>query len=125
MFAHQLRPLLTHIHLYIDNQNAEAWSRGIICNDSNLSNCLVYVNSLLQTSCNKIQTRAYIKSEMNIDADAISRNLYVNSANLVQYSITCQMLQFLSFLVSAHETSPSIILQQLLIVLESDVFFRS
>ena len=124
ILANKLNPSEKHIHLYIDNQNAEAWSRGTIHNDSNLSNSMVFVNSILQSTLSPVQTRAYIKSEDNIHADAISRNHFVNSENLMEYCVTSQTLVFLKSLVNQPEFIPSVVLHRILTMLESGGFYH-
>jgi hypothetical protein len=123
LLAYKLSPQIKHIHLYVDNQNAEAWSRGRISNDSNLSMSLTSVNSILQSTLNIVQTRAYIKSEANFNADNISRKRFTNSDQLPHYYPTSQMLKFLSSLVEEPVPLPYHLLQEILIIQESGVFF--
>ena len=125
LLAHKLSPASTHIHLYVDNQNAEAWSRGRISNDSNLSLSLTAVNSILQSTLNVVQTRAYIKSEANISADSISRRCFNNSDQLPHYSPTNQTLTFLSSLVKEPDPRPYHLLQEIHTILASGVFSRT
>jgi hypothetical protein len=122
LLAHQLQPKERHIHLFVDNQNAQAWSRGVIHNDSNLSISLTSVNSFLQSMLNVVQTRAYIKSKDNKDADAISRLCFLNSENLPQFSASLMMLQFLRSLVDLPDTNPSVNLHRVHTMLQSEGF---
>jgi hypothetical protein len=104
--AHFLNPAQKHIHLFVDNQNAQAWASGVIRNDSNLSISLTCINSFLQSSLGIVQTRAYIKSADNKDADAISRQRFLNLKNLPRFSATSAMLLFLKSLVDLPDTNP-------------------
>ena len=125
LFAHHLTPAATHIHLFVDNQNAETWSRGKFNTDSNLSFSLVILNSMLQSMLCVVQTRSYIRSADNIDADAISRQSFLNSASLPRYSVTSATLQFLQSSVEHPENDLLLSLPRLLTLLPLGAFYRS
>ena len=124
LLALHVNPSADHVHLFVDNQNAESWSRGRVNTDSNLSVSLTVVNCILQSLLRVVQTRSYIKSEDNLNADSISRNTFVNYENLPQFSPTNPMLTFLSSLVKAPEPHPYRLHQEVHTILECGAFYR-
>ena len=100
-FAVFLSPSQSSVHMFIDNQNAEAWSRGSVKTTDRVTNILINVNASLQATLARTQTREYIASASNIDADAISRNAFSNSENLTQYSVTPPLISSLTSLLTA------------------------
>ena len=122
MFAHQLKPDEHSIHLYVDNQNAESWSRGRFHSDSNLLLGLITFNSILQTKLSVTQTRAYIRSELNTHADSISRKCYPNSDHIPQYFVTSPILKSLKSLLSTPDPNPFVVHQILLTISLSEGF---
>ena len=122
LFAHHLNPHARHIHLYIDNQNAESWSRGHFHSDSNVVLTFVTLNSILQSTLAIIQTRAYVRSEHNVVADSISRKCYLNSDHIPKYLVTSPILKFLRKLLDFPDPDPFVIHHDLLTALQSDVF---
>jgi hypothetical protein len=125
MFAHQLRPDEHSIHLYVDNQNAESWSRGRFHSDSNLLLGLITFNSLLQTKLSVTQTRAYIRSEHNVHADSISRRCFLNSDHIPQFFVTSPILQSLRKLLETPDPNPFAMHQILLTISLSKGFSRT
>ena len=124
LLALHVNPSADHVHLFVDNQNAESWSRGRVNTDSNLSVSLTVVNCILQSLLRVVQTRSYIKSEDNLNADSISRNTFVNYENLPQFLPTNQMLKFLSSLVKAPDPHPYHLLQEIHTILACGAFYR-
>ena len=105
-FATYISPHSRHIHLFIDNQNAIAWSTGRNRSTSHLSRRLVSLNCYLQAlNPAVLQTRSYIKSSWNVSADAISRNNlnHPSLRGLPRYRLTPK---FQAFLISLSKCSP-------------------
>ena len=120
LFVHRLSPPASaHVHLFIDNQNAEAWSAGRFKSHSNLTVSLVFLNSILQSALGLVQTRSYIRSEDNIHADAISRRSFARFDSLQRFSATSEPLRFLGLCLEAPVVCPFVLLQRLPILLES------
>jgi hypothetical protein len=101
----------TAIHIFVDNQNALAWSQGRIKTSDNLANILTMSNCFLQVGYNICQTRSYIRSQDNVQADQISRQQFANSDNLTQFSPSPRLIQFFRELVSQRDPDVSRILQ--------------
>jgi hypothetical protein len=118
-----LDPNAPNIHIYIDNKNAEAWSTGRIQTSNSCAINLVFLNGYLQSAFNVTQTRSYIRSVDNVQADAISRRRWLNSDNLPQYKIQKSWLVCLTELVQLQEPDPSQTLALALTLLESDAFW--
>ena len=100
-FSVFLSPSQPSVHMFIDNQNAEAWSRGSVKTTDLTTNILINVNASLQATLARTQTREYIASASNIDADAISRNAFKNSEKLTRYSVTPLLMSSLTSLLTA------------------------
>ena len=74
LLTNYLVPNAKHCHLYIDNQNAIAWSMGKIKTEDVFARNLCCLNSLIQGGLQGcFQSREYIRSKDNRVADAISR----------------------------------------------------
>ena len=114
LLAIQLNPGCAAVHIYIDNKNALAWSAGKIGTNDQSANMLSLMNCFLQVAYKTTQTRSYIASKDNIEADAISRRKFQNSDQLIQFSPNTHLTQFLQQLVNQHDTDVSQILQLLL-----------
>jgi hypothetical protein len=102
-----IQPHQPHYHIYIDNQNALAWASGRISTNDKLANILTFTNSCLQTACKTPQTRSYIASADNINADSISRSTYKNSEQLTQYFMTPRLLIYCKLLFTKHDVTVS------------------
>ena len=77
LLALHINPQLSHVHLFIDNCNAIAWSTGKIKTDHYFSRNLVTLNALSQGAYKGCcQSRQYIPSKENRVADAISRRRF-------------------------------------------------
>jgi hypothetical protein len=100
-FAVFLSPSEPSVHMFIDNQNAEAWSRGSVRTTDITTNLLININASLQATLRRTQTRAYIDTKSNVDADAISRNVFRNSGNLTRYFVTPLLMTSLTSLLTA------------------------
>jgi len=116
-----LNPQCAAIHIHIDNQNALAWSSGRIGTNDQLANVLSLMNCFLQVGFNMTQTRCYIASKDNVQADQISRRSFTNYENLTQYYPNSHLIKFLRDLVNQPDRDVSQILQSLLILLDYDV----
>lgn len=116
-----LNPQCTAIHIHIDNQNALAWSSGHIGTNDQLANILTLMNCFLQVGFNTTQTRCYIASKDNVQADQISRRSFTNSENLTQYYPSLHLIKFLRELVNQPDRDVSLILQSLLTLLGYNV----
>jgi hypothetical protein len=103
----QLQPHEPHCHIYIDNQNAKAWASGRISTNDKLANILTFTNSCLQTACKIRQTRSYIPTADNVDADSVSRSTFTNSDNLMQYFITQRLQTYCKLLFNKHAVTVS------------------
>jgi hypothetical protein len=103
----------SHIHIYIDNTNAKGWSTGNINTCNPIANTLTTINCLLQTSFARIQTRSYIRSEDNRDADAISRNRFSNSDQLPESRPSNILLQYFKDWLSLPDSAASRLLPSL------------
>jgi hypothetical protein len=74
LLTNYLVPGAKHVHLYIDNQNAIAWSMGKIKTEDVFARNLCCLNALIQGGLRGcFQSREYIRSKDNRVADAISR----------------------------------------------------
>ena len=74
MFAMFLNPKTCHVHMFIDNKNAEAWLSGRIHSESKFACSLVILNSFLQDKYKQcVQTKEFLSTIQNHIADAISR----------------------------------------------------
>jgi hypothetical protein len=122
LFAIQLKAS-SHVHIYIDNQNAEAWSSGKFHTQSNVVVSFVYVNSCLQSMLGISQTRSYIKSEHNVNADNISRMRFDSFVNLQRYSLASPILTFLRNCLEQPAVCQFEILQQILTIPVSEGFY--
>jgi hypothetical protein len=101
IFAIHLQPS-PHVHIYIDNQNAGSWSSGKFHTKSNLVVSLVFLNSSLQSFLNVGQTRSYIRSEDNHNADNISRRFFEPYDKLPRFSLTSLILKSLQNYLGEH-----------------------
>ena len=101
LFAIHLQPS-PHVHIFIDNQNAGSWSSGRFHTRSNLIVSLVFLNSSFQNYLNVAQTRSYIRSEDNVNADNISRRLFKQYEELPRFSPSSQILKFLQNFLDEH-----------------------
>ena len=124
-FAKFLAPNEAKIHVFIDNQNALRWSQGLIKTSNPLSLSLSMFNCLLQTQLRTLQTRSYIASADNFNADAISRRKFANCDHLTQYFLSAQTLTFCQLLLKSHVSSPLDLAPQLRTTLESGAIFHS
>jgi hypothetical protein len=118
LFTMFLNPTSTAIHIFIDNQNAMAWSSGQIGTNDHLANVLTLLNGFLQAGFNITQTRSYIESKKNTQADQISRRVFRNSEGLSQFYPNFPLIKFLQHLVNPQDNDVSRILASLLILLE-------
>lgn len=124
-FAKFLAPNEARIHVFIDNQNALLWSQGQIKTSNPLSLSLSMFNCLLQTHLKTVQTRSYIASADNFNADAISRRKFVNCDRLPQYFLSTQTRTFCQHLLESRANSPLDLAHQLLTTLASGDSFHS
>ena len=122
LFALSLKPSASHVHLFIDNQNAISWSSGNFKTQSNIVVSLVYINCLLQSSLGVIQTRTYIRSSDNVHADQISRTSFLGLNHRLRFSATPQLLEFFRSLAGEQELRPFEIPQLTLTTLASEGF---
>lgn len=100
-----LVPSCKHVHLWVDNQNAIAWSSGRIRTESNFAVNLTVFNSFLQSACpNCTQTRSFIPTYQNVLADAASRQKFQILGNLKRYALTKPFINFLLTLSKLHPT---------------------
>jgi hypothetical protein len=97
VFTIHVNPSCKHVHLWIDNKNAQAWSGGRIKTDANFSTNLCFFNSFLQGSYrNCTQTRDYIPTKANKIADSISRRDFcMVEAALPRYHLSKSFIDFL------------------------------
>jgi hypothetical protein len=100
-FAVFLSPSQPSVHMFVDNQNAEAWSRGSVKTTGLITNILININAALQATLRRTQTREYLDSKSNIDADAISRNAFKNSGKLTRFYVTSRLKMSLTSLLTA------------------------
>jgi hypothetical protein len=121
LFTMFLNPASTAIHLFVDNQNALAWSEGHIGTNDNVANILTLTNCFLQVGFNVMQTRQYIRSQENIQADQISRRIFANLDKLTQFYPSSHLMTFFRELLGQLEVDVSRILQLLLTLLEYPV----
>ena len=100
-FAIYLIPNCPHVHLWIDNKNALAWSSGRIRTDSNFAINLTVFNSFLQNAYRHCtQTRDFIPTSQNILADAASRLQFLPLQGLPRFALTPTFTNFLLTLSS-------------------------
>jgi hypothetical protein len=107
MFAILVSPLTQHIHIHVDNQNAQALASGNISTNNNIANQLVVLNALIQNAYGRIQTRSYIRSEENFNADAISRNRFRTSPSVPEYRTTPRLIAFFKALLTSPDSAAS------------------
>jgi hypothetical protein len=115
------------IHIHVDNQNAQQWAGGHIHTSNNIANQLTLVNAVLQAALQIDQTRSYIDTEENVDADDISRRRFKNSERLPHYWAGKALLTFFADLLRRQDSDPSQIAAELRTILASDaslVFFE-
>jgi hypothetical protein len=106
LLLHHLQPHLPHYHIHIDNQNAQAWSSGRVKTSDPTANSLTLINSMLQVALKKDQSRSYITSEMNFEADAITRQKCPQSVGTSQLWPSNQIKQFFKTLLIRQESNP-------------------
>jgi hypothetical protein len=116
-----LNPHCAAIHIHVDNQNALAWSSGHIGTNDQLANILTLMNCFLQVGFNTIQTRCYIASKDNVQADQISRRSFANSEKLTQYYPSPHLIKFLGDLVNQPDRDVSLTLLSLLTLRDYNV----
>ena len=83
----------------------------------------MFLNGYLQSAFNVTQTRSYIRSADNVQADAISRRRWSNLDNLPQFKIQMSWLVCLTELVQLQEPDPLQTLALALTLRESDAFW--
>jgi hypothetical protein len=111
----------TSIHIFVDNTNALSWSTGRIGTNDLCANILTLSNCMLQAGFKVTQTRSYIRSQDNKDADEISRRKFSNSNNLTQFYPTSPLLKFFRKLLNPQEVNVSQILPSILTILDLPV----
>jgi hypothetical protein len=105
LFAVAMQPDIKHVHVYVDNQNAQGWATGNIKTDNDIANNCVCVNSYLQVSLGVLQTRSYLPSAENKNADAISRLIFRENSALQEYRLERPLLIFLCDLLTTRNSS--------------------
>jgi len=109
LLVHFLLPNAKHCHLYIDNQNAISWSMGRIKTDDFFARNLCCLNSVLQGGFKDcFQSREYIKSEDNREADAISRRRFdlPTLRNIPRYRLGERLMSYLLQLFRSSDMLP-------------------
>lgn len=101
LFAVAVQPDANHVHIHVDNQNAQQWAAGHISTKSDIANNCVSLNSYLQVFLGILQTRSYIRSAENIVADAISRRRFRRSTQLQEYRLQPHLWRLLCDLLTA------------------------
>jgi hypothetical protein len=105
LFAVALQPDIKHVHVHVDNQNAQGWATGHIKTDNDIANNCVCVNSYMQVSLAVLQTRSYLPTLENVNADAISRLIFRERSTLQEYQLGRPLLAFLCDLVTTRDSS--------------------
>ena len=108
------------IHIHIDNQNAQHWSAGHIRTTEPIANLLTCLNAYLQTAFAVDQTRSYINTKDNINADNISRRSFNDSNRLTRYSAGPALKTSFGALLRQPESTPSQIVAKLLTLWDSE-----
>ena len=93
----QLAPC-RHVHLYIDNKNAIAWSAGRCRSNNQFSLHLISLNCYLQALYpHTLQTRSYINTKVNVSADSISRLRFDHPSleGLPRFQLEANLIRFL------------------------------
>ena len=121
LFAKFLAPHSDILHIRVDNSNAQTWSTGSFGTNDSIVNNITCANCFLQIAFKTTQTRKYIKSEDNQDADEISRKRFANLDKLPRYCATSPLLVFLRKLVKPRDLTALAIAQLIHMLQESGV----
>ena len=104
LFAVAMQPDIKHVHVYVDNQNAQGWATGHIKTDNDIANNCVCVNSYLQVCLSVLQTRSYLPTAENVNADDISRLVFREHSTLQEYRLGQPLLMFLGHLLNTSDS---------------------
>jgi hypothetical protein len=119
LLAIHLSPSIPSIHIYIDNQNAQAWASGTFCTTNLITNHLSMITCCLQTVYNVPHTRSYIRSEENVNADNASRARFNKLDSKLRCYPTPRLLKFLAESLTHSDSDPSLTLLAISTTLDS------